>query len=133
MTPEQLRQNAAAMLAFADGKPVQHRNIDGSSDWKETRVPIWGFDESEYRPKPQPVTRPWNKRSDVPGAACWLLEETRKASECLITSVSDTGITYMVDSTVRHVLWSDTASWKRLLYSTDRSTWHKCEVTEERP
>lgn len=56
LTPELLRQNAEAMIAHADGKPVQFFD-DGF--WKDVPEPQWDFPNIRYRPKPEPVTRPW--------------------------------------------------------------------------
>ncbi len=56
MTKEQLRQNAAAMLAFADGKPIQFY-MDGAWRWTSA---INRIDVIPHRPTPELNSRPWS-------------------------------------------------------------------------
>ena len=56
MTPEQLREAAAVMLAAADGKKIERRWKQGSERaWEEKpSFHHWNFDNIEYRIKPEP-------------------------------------------------------------------------------
>lgn len=59
LTPEQLKQNAAAMLAWADGKPVEWRYV-GDADqnpWRDLvdKYPRWDCRNFEFRPAPDPI------------------------------------------------------------------------------
>ena len=65
MTREQAREAAAIMLAWADGKEVQHRTKKRDSrsglkpDWCDTDSPWWDFDSYDYRIKSTAKVRPW--------------------------------------------------------------------------
>lgn len=62
MTTEQLRDLRDAISAYLDGKTVQYRYADA---WVDALSP--SFDVSlRWRPKPEPVTRPWKCPADVP-------------------------------------------------------------------
>ena len=57
MTPEQLREAAAVMLAAADGKAIQRRYLLGAEMSWEMFDPlnlIWSWYKYEYRIKPEP-------------------------------------------------------------------------------
>jgi hypothetical protein len=126
LTKEQLRDNAAAMLAFADGKPIQFNpsandDPDPDSIWWDTKdltyiQTIW------HRPKPQPVARPWSKPEDVP-LNCWLRPHGGGIMY-LITNLSQEGTW---GHTLGRIRWSD---MPRFEYSTDRVTWKPCTVEE---
>lgn len=130
MTNEQTKQNGAAMIASADGRSVQ---------WSKNGIPIgynnswhdcgpfnvaWDFVNYSYRPKPEPVTRPWSKPEDVPGPVCWL-RSPGCSDAVLIVAIEDTYI--LIGSGDDEYKWEEIADWK---YTTDRKTWHKCEVSE---
>lgn len=67
ITPESLRQTAAAMEAKQAGKPIQYRRYDSSSGtWWDVSHPEWEIAVCEYRPKPEPVSRPWNRETLPP-------------------------------------------------------------------
>lgn len=51
LTPEQLRQNAAAMIAYAEGKPVEWQE-HGTHRWDIDLQPSWDFGFALWRPKP---------------------------------------------------------------------------------
>lgn len=67
LTPDQLRQNAAAMLALADGKPVEFLSSEGV--WKPT-----GFVDCSYPHRPKaawrlpepPKGHRWHNPANVP-------------------------------------------------------------------
>lgn len=131
LTPDQLRQNAAAMIAFADGKPIEwitKAALDvGRGCWAECSNPDWDKDFL-YRPKPEPKVRAWNCPADVP-LNCWL-RSCRNPDEvnALVVSVSSKGIEWFTNSD-RFLPWND-ARWTYLEYSTDRREWKPCTVEE---
>lgn len=136
LTPEQLRQNAAAMLAFADGKPIESRSL-GYTKWHDQYGPLWQFEDTEYRPKPEPKVRPWSKPEDVPGPVCWVrmqredhlrgdAEET--SLEALVLAISTKGLTFI--TAIEQFLPWNLLPYRGLEYSTDRLNWRKCEVEE---
>ena len=64
ITPESLRQTAAAMEATKAGAPIQYRRLDSSTGtWWDVSNPEWSLLLCEYRPKPEPVSRPWDFNS----------------------------------------------------------------------
>jgi hypothetical protein len=125
LTKEQLRDNAAAMLAFAEGKPIQFV----ASGYRAT-TPIWADTEELthihdiwHRPKPQPVSRPWSKPEDVPGPVCWI--KSNSAFGAMVTGLHPDGLN--CDGTrfrFREL------SLAKAEYSTDRKTWKPCTVEE---
>lgn len=129
MTNEQLKQTAAAMLAVADGKPAQFKyRGQGREAWGDIEDPEWNFAFCEYRAKPEPRTRPWNNPNDVPGPVCWLRDTTdARQMEQMVTHVDGSGVLSGTGHSYVVMLWSDSP---RFEHSTDRKTWHKCEVTE---
>lgn len=58
MTPEQLKQCAAAMIAFADDRPIQFSRDNEPDVWIDT-TSLYRITELPHRPKPEPKTRPW--------------------------------------------------------------------------
>lgn len=53
MTPEQLREAAAVMLAAADGKAIESRMVGAQVPWGPSVRPCWDFEMFEYRIKPE--------------------------------------------------------------------------------
>lgn len=128
MTKEQLKQNAAAMLDAAAGKIIQCRNPNyPDNGWADLRPcnASWDFTLNTYRPKPEPVSRPWTA-SDVP-PLCWLKwnapGENPEVRCDLVTSVDATRL-WVAGSAVY------ISKLHNYLYSTDLKQWSKCEVTE---
>ena len=124
LTKEQLRDNAAAILAFADGKPIQF----DASGYGAT-IPIWEdttdlkhIHDIWHRPKPQPVSRPWSKPEDVP-LNCWL-RSPKYGTMHLVTQLSNDGTW---GHTLGRKLWSELNECE---YSTDRINWKPCTVEE---
>lgn len=127
MTPEQLRQNADAMLAAAEGRPVQYKGLLANHapyDWLDICDPNFVFDTIQYRRKPEPKTRPWSMPGDVPAPICWMKHETRNAM-AFVTSIDECGIR----TVFCHSSWSEIAA-EKWSYSTDRLTWQPCTVSE---
>jgi hypothetical protein len=63
LTPEQLKQNAAAMIAYAEGKSIQYRPCSGRYDWRDATPNgkhrlAWNCEDYEYRPKPWSLPEP---------------------------------------------------------------------------
>ncbi len=130
MTNEQLRQNAAAMLAFADGKPIQIQyHFSGMwEDWRVGDVDCWHA--HGFRPKPVPVSRPWAKPSDVPGPVCWIREGGMVG--VMIVGFTNGGV---IIGTGPYSYWE----WSHIErgateYSTSRRAddWHPC-IVEDQP
>lgn len=124
LTPEQLRQNAEALRAFADGKPIQCQfGCDGGgfdNEWHKTEN-LNRFLEVPHRPEPEPVTREWNSDADVPAGICFVLADNCKCPQLVTLSTS-------------HGVWCSGGAfyYYRDLrkFSTDRKTWLPCTVTE---
>jgi len=121
LTPELLRQNAAAMLAHADGLPVETR--ESSSPWRVTIDPIWDFENNQYRPKKEPVERQWSKPEDVPEPVCWIRLQTNPTAEMMVTAVCAMGV---------HAggVLLEWAKLEDFEFATHRSGWKPCVVEE---
>lgn len=52
MTTSDLLQTAAAMTAYAEGKPVQFQ-IRDTNEWMDCTTPEWNCMAYVYRPKPE--------------------------------------------------------------------------------
>lgn len=123
MNIETLRQNYAALIAFDNGKAIEYSCI-GKLDWERDLEPSWDFVNFNYRPKPEPKTRPWQSRN-VP-ALCWIRNTTMLDGQCgLVEAISRDGIRF----------WGSWKNWLELIsegyeYSEDLESWHKCEVSE---
>jgi hypothetical protein len=131
LTKEQLRDNAAAMLAFADGKPIELFTQD---KWSESLFTSGDAhllldcmgQGNHYRPKPQPVSRPWSKPEDVP-LNCWI-RAGKGEPERLVTMVASDGICmFGVLGSGAFFGWNSLAPYE---HSTDRKTWKPCTVEE---
>jgi hypothetical protein len=130
LTKEQLAQNADAMNAAIAGQPVQYK-LHGNDEWLEAPQDsvtglLWNCNQFAYRPKPQPVARPWSKPEDVP-LRC--LIRTRKGEpERLVTVVASDGIRIAgISCDSACFRWHELSA---LEYSTDRKTWKPCTVEE---
>jgi len=124
LTKEQLRDNAAAMLAFADGKPIQFEASaygEVTQRWLDTPE-LTHIHNIWHRPKPQPVSRPWSKPEDVP-LHCWL-RIPKYGTMHLVTHLSNKGTW---GHTLGRLDWHELNEHE---YSTDRVTWHPCTVEE---
>ena len=111
------------MIAFADGLPIQFiaANSDRWVDYLHTDM-VPDLTNRPFRPKPQPVSRPWSKPEDVP-LHCWLRMYNNNTMH-LVTQLSDDGTWGHV---LGRLLWRDLHGYE---YSTDRKTWKPCTVEE---
>lgn len=54
------QEKIAIMQAYLDGKTVEFREIPKTPNWtKLTGQPLWRWDITEYRIRPEPILRPW--------------------------------------------------------------------------
>lgn len=123
-------QNAAAMIAHAEGKSIQFKALD-EDQWNyfdQNTEPNWDFKNFEYRPKPEPKTRQWSMAEDVPVLPCYIRGiQSEGLSWALVLSAGTGGINVAGDGGCRFVPYD---SLELYLCSTDRKTWQKCEVSE---
>jgi len=135
-TAEELRQIADAIEAENNGKPVEFR-WSGYAKWKNAEPPMMGPCDDKamgkrrlYRPKPEPISRPWSKPSDVPGPVVWVRPADRTADnaalEALLITVSPVCLTFFTNYE-QQCPWSSVST---LEYSTDRCNWQPCVVKE---
>jgi len=131
LTPQQLRETADAIEAHNAGKPVQVQLksgkwidcLSGPEEWTF-------FGDLGYRPKPESKTRRWSKPDDVPGPVCWL--RNNSGHEAMVIALHRDGPVCIGTEAERFektlpYRWENLTEWE---HSTDRKTWHKCEVTE---
>lgn len=130
-TKEQLRDLRDAIDAQLANKLVQYKYPNGEwSDFEGGKEPEWSIHGGViYRPKPGPITRPWNRREDVPGPVCWI--RWIGSMELLVTALSKSGIrlggVFHEQSGCYETSWENFA--ERLCeYSTDRVTWKPCTI-----
>jgi len=137
LTPEQLKQNAAAMIAFAEGKPIECLNRGGV----EGRTPFWGMVRPEhheidttnflYRLKHEPQFVPWDCPADVPGPVCWLGTDDQndplwKNCGSMVIGIDPEGvITLNSNDFLQKITW-EYLKCEKGIYSTDRITWKPC-------
>lgn len=132
-TKDQIRDHALAILAHLNGEPVEYRYINEVA-WIRL-APYhdapWNSDKVFFRPTPAPKMRPWSKPEDVP-IHCWLKYATSIGAWQAVTAADDIGMTLLLGDeshpTLHRATWETIA--QHWLYSTDRVTWKKCEVTE---
>lgn len=127
MSPEQLKQNAAAMIAYAEGKPVEVRLDSSGNNWTLTDTPTFDCSAYDYRPKPEPKTVPWSKPEHVPGPVCWIRGDGIIGMMIVGFCAMEYGV---VSGNGLPFSWED-ISRRSLEYSTDCINWSKCEVVEE--
>ena len=128
LTNEQIKQNGLAMIAFSEGKRIQEYNTSNKgSRWYDVSDVNFYVSGYIWRPKPQPVSRPWSKPEDVP-LNCWIRTGKGGPDRMVITVASD-GIRIAG-------IYCDSAfyRWHELSiteYSTDRKTWKPCTVEKQ--
>jgi hypothetical protein len=95
MTPEKVREAAAVMLAFADGKKIEcRRKKSHPTDWVEKHHMRWAFEEFDYRVAPEPwtgkiwvhlrsgaVRDQWHFNCVTPTAADWKLITAKEVGD----------------------------------------------------
>jgi hypothetical protein len=126
LTKKQLAQNADAMNAAIAGQPVQYK-MHAEDKWCEAPQDsvtglLWNCDQFAYRPKPQPVSRPWSKPEDVP-LHCWLRSAPLSDQSWLVNGVLNAGV-YSAGGMKN---WNELRDYE---YSTDRKTWKPCTVED---
>lgn len=129
LTPAQLREYASAVEAAMNDQPVEYWD-EASQRWVlEKYIPdIWTT--TPHRPKPAPKTRPWS-HNDIP-ALCWIAPLMENGNRGLETMIIAVGAWYVsVYSCFEECKIVDFKDLHKYVYSTDRKTWHKCEVQEE--
>ena len=70
MNIEQTKEAAAVMLAWADGKEIEYKEIALTGGWETTENPQWRWKDFNYRIKPTAKLRPWTA-DEVPLGA-WM-------------------------------------------------------------
>lgn len=64
MTREEARKAAEVMLAYAEGKEIE--GLHSSDGWIILEEPLFNWDRTEYRIKPEPTYRPFKDKEE-----CW--------------------------------------------------------------
>lgn len=130
MNNEELLQTADAMRAFVEGKPVQCKEIGCESAWLDNPDPAWKVEEWLYRPKPQPKRVQWSNPEHVPGPVCWLRKLNSEYSERMIVIVAPHGVYVAgpIGEGAKFLPFNEIGKYE---HSTDRATWHSCEIEEQ--
>lgn len=131
MTNEQLKGLREAIDAKLNGRPWQWKYAHEDTYQFRTVKPggLFGFSERietfDFRAAPELVIRPWSKPEDCP-SFFWLrnVENNHSYSP---TGIWPDGIAVTFKGEGYFYPWLSLGKW---LYSTDRKTWHKCDVTE---
>lgn len=63
MTKEEAKQNAAILLAYSEGKPIQVRT-KGATPWMICHAPSFDFHNYEYSVGPMPTYRPYKDSTE---------------------------------------------------------------------
>lgn len=128
---DQLRDLRDAIDAHLSGKPVEFQ-LEEDGVWYLGSTPDWNFPRVKYRPKREPVTRPWNCPADVPMPVCWVREKAKPdlyAWNVIYVSKTHFGGCYTPQGLVR---FGDVDELSRLEYSTTcrPDDWHPLTVEE---
>ena len=86
MTREQTKEAAAVMLAWADGKEIEYKEMALTGGWTTTENPQWRWKDFSYRIKPTAKLRPWTA-DEVPLGA-WMRKAPNGEYRWLINSSS---------------------------------------------
>lgn len=129
-TPESLRLTALAIEAHARGETVQFRRFRFTETWGElgSAGEMSNFDDFEYRPKPVPVMRCWQKAEDVPLNCCIRDIDSSGGSWSMVVSAGTGGINVITDGGLKFLSYESLRDYR---HSVDRQTWGKCEVPVE--
>jgi hypothetical protein len=122
LTNEQIKQNGLAMIAFSEGKKVEAAFVQSPDNWHDVQCPNWHSEAAIFRPKPQPVSRPWSRPEDVP-LNCWL-RMPKCGTMHLVTQLSNEGTW---GHTLGRLNWHELNEYE---YSTDRINWKPCTAEE---
>lgn len=96
MTKEEAKKWAELFTAFIAGKTIEYKTKEeGDECWSEATIEIWGFEEFDYRIKPE--TRPFKDAHE-----CWSevqkhqplgwVKVIDKGYYCLITDITHDGV-----------------------------------------
>ena len=66
MTREDARKAAEVMFAYADGKEIEWKDKNSSSEWVPNERIYFNWEINDYRVKPEPKYRPFNSTEE-----CW--------------------------------------------------------------
>ena len=128
LTNEQTKQTGLAMIAFSEGKKVEAAYVQSPNSWHDVDYPNWHSKAAIFRPKPQPVSRPWSNPEDVPGPVCWIRRIDERNKERMIVYVDSSGVDSLgvgVSQMKCVMFGGEFLKWE---YSTDRKTWKPCTV-----
>ena len=128
LTTEQIKQTGLAMIAFSEGKKVEAAYVESPNIWHDVTYPNWHSEAAVFRPKPQPVSRPWSKPKDVP-LNCWIRRHNCNWAR-LVIMVNEKRISCIDGdcTAIKSLDFSELAEYHE--YSTDRKTWHPCTVED---
>ena len=114
MNIEETKEAIRIMQAFVDGKDLEV--LDPVGKWEPVHFPRWGWDDTDYRIKPNPTFRPWT--SDEVPLGAWMRVKSDPKFRWLILNVGH-------DDMRREFFLQNE-------YSTDGGkTWLPCGVMEE--
>jgi len=137
MNNEEKQHIADILSASAAGKAIEYKSLfDGK--WMD-QCPFKNANSifqhpDHWRIKYEPKRRYWDRPEDVPGPVCWLRNGQEDTLPILHVGFCSrqhgefSGSTGILAGHSYAIRWYDMPLWE---YSTDRKTWHKCEVTEE--
>ena len=66
MTRNEARKAAEVMLAYANGKEIEWKDKNSSSEWVPNERIYFNWEINDYRVKPEPKYRPFNSAEE-----CW--------------------------------------------------------------
>ena len=117
MNIEETKEAAAVMLAWADGKEIEYKEMALTGGWTTTENPQWRWKDFNYRIKPTATLRPWTA-DEVPLGA-WMRSKKSNGPRFLLSSTRNDA--YRIE------LMSDHE------HSTDGGvTWKPCGVVEDK-
>ena len=118
MNIEETKEAAAVMLAWADGKEIEYKEMALTGGWTTTKNPQWRWKDFSYRIKPTATLRPWTADEVPLGAWMRTKDQSYGNRRSLMCGTYDEGTRSSWLSTCEH--------------STDGGkTWLPCGVVEE--
>jgi hypothetical protein len=116
MTREQTKEAASVMLAWADGKEIEYKEMALTGGWTTTENPQWRWKDFSYRIKPTITLRSWTA-DEVPLGAWMRFKKV----------IDDRSILAWTSNQADRDMWMDERE-----HSTDGGvTWKPCGVVEE--